>query len=91
MKITGESRQWTWVAWPHRGWCWWEIVLFRVFLGVLAWVRTHVGCFVHVDPEAVNVDAVFWVEECVEFAVPVFLDVRMEPVGIRGGTRPYGT
>ena len=55
---------------------------------VTAWVLAEVGGFVHVDPKSINVNTVGWTEEAGEFAVPIALGGRIEPVREGGDTRP---
>jgi hypothetical protein len=63
-------------------------------LCVLRWVGARVGaeigCFVHVDPEAVYVDAVVFAEELAEFVVPVALGVGVKPVWVDSYAGPDG-
>lgn len=70
------------VAWRGADWGsgWGEAVLLGVFCGVGAGVRAKIGGFVHVDPEAVYVDAVVLAEELAKFFVPVALGLGVEPV-----------
>lgn len=89
LEISWKPWQWTWATRPNSRGIRGEVVVFRVLRGILAWIGTHIGGFVHVDPEAVDVDAGRCVEDAVEFAVPVVLDVRMEPVWECSDSRPY--
>lgn len=91
LEITRESWQRAWVAGTNGGSGRRQVVIPRVTLGIAAWVRAEVGRLVHIDPQAVNIDAGLAVEELGKLVIPVLLDVRVEPIGIRSHTRPDGT
>jgi hypothetical protein len=53
--------------------------------GSQLWVRdaffiAEVRSLVHIDPEAVDVDAAVCAEESAKFIIPIFLCLRSEPV-----------
>lgn len=72
---------------------WWR--RWREALGrcLLCWVAAgvvagEVGGFVHVDPEAVDVNSCLWVEEYLELVVPIACSCWVEPVGPNRNARP---
>ena len=91
LEVGRKTRQRTRAAWPDGRWCRWKIVLDGIFFWISTGVWTEVRGFIHVDPQAINVDTGLRIEEGAEFRVPVVLSVRVKPIWIRSHTRPHGT
>lgn len=71
---------------------WWRCRGVIVGGGERCWVTARVGAevggFIHVDPEGIDVNTIRWTEEAREFAVPIALGGRIEPVWEGGDTGP---
>ena len=88
LEVCWETRNWVACVGAH-GWHWRGIT---VRGGESCWVTARIGAevgsLIHVNPESININAIRWTEERREFAVPVALGGRIEPVWKGGDTRP---
>ena len=88
LEICGKTRDWVACVGADRWRCRGVIISDGKSCWIKARVGAEVGGFVHVDPESIDIDAVRWIKEAREFAVPIALGGWVEPVWEGRDTRP---
>ena len=90
LKIGWKTGKGTRAARSDSWWCW-RIVVFNSELFRVCTARkwAKIGGFVHINPQAININASFRTEEVVELSIPEGLGSGVEPIREGRNTRPY--